>query len=305
MNFWPMRIDSNYSTALNSRAASYDAALTIQPSEAFTITKLLGISDPVGPYFFASKPAITEFNDGKGKYAGFFNTGSGPTLYYSARDNSVVIPARTPYSTRITHFDLTPYPEFYEDPSLDPYAWWIGTGNPGDFDAQYGLNFALTGKTSDDAYNSTATLSFGDPLPPYKTGLSPEEVSILGDNTITYTVTLNNAGSLPQMRDVTMNLDPRLTIVSATLTTSDSGMKGSKPIVSAGPSLKWQFVGIPADQTATIEVVTKINLRPGDPTTDIITTITHSDGMNAINNVTIPMITEIARANIFLPVIIR
>jgi immune inhibitor A len=300
MNFWPMRINSDYSTSLNSRAASYDAALTIQPSEAFTITKLYGISSPAGPYFFASKPAITGFNDGKGKYAGFFVTDG---YYYSARDNSAVIPARTPYSTRITHFDLTPYPEYYEDPILDPYGWWGGTGNPGDFDAQFGLNFALTGKTGDDAYNSTATLSFGDALPPYKTAYTPDLVK-LGENTITYKVTLNNAGSLPQQRVVKVTLDPRLTLVSADLSIGVSGMKGPDPTVSAGPAVLWLF-DLPADETATITVVAKIKLNPGDPTTDITTTVQHSDGMNAINDVTIPMITEIVKANIFLPVVIK
>jgi immune inhibitor A len=303
MNFWPMRIDPNKSTSLNSRAASYDAALTIQPSEAFTLTKVYvdPLTTLVGPFTFASKPAITGFNDGKGKYAGFFVTDG---YYYSARDNSAVIPARTPYSTRITHFDLTPYPEYYDDPILDPYDWWGGTGNPGDFDAQYGLNFALTGKTGDDAYNSTATLSFGDPLPPYKTSYTTDPVKS-GDNTLTYKVALNNAGTLSQQRSVATVLDSRLTIVSADLTINDSGTKVSQPTKVDGQTLTWQFT-LPADQTATIMVVAKINLKQGDATKGITSYVIHSDGININNDVTIPMITPIEGNNeFFLPTILK
>lgn len=308
MNYKPMRINPSYSNYLTGRASSFDSAMTMQASDAFTLTKILGVTTPAGPYQFASRPAVTEFNDGKGKYAGFWYPGSGPYVYYAGRDDSVVIPARTPYSTRITHFDLTPYPDLYESPSYDlaTYGYWFGTGEPGDDVAQIGVNFKLLGKTGDNAYNSTATLRFGDLLPPYKSTFSPDVLFMPGTNTVTYQLVMNNTGTLPQTRHVGLVLDSELTFVSYSLVVGASGTSASTkgPTVIV-PTLEWD-IPIPADHTATLTVVAKIDLESDTPDMDLTSTWLHEDNMhNPVNDVSIPMVTEVNMNPIFLPLITK
>lgn len=159
MNWQPMRITSgaNFWT-LSSRPAGYDAALTLQPTQALTLTKYWTAEGQItGNWTFASKPAVTSFDDAKGYYAGVYAGTPCPSQYqycYSARGNSAVIPARGNYTTRVTHFDGTPYTEEYGNP-LDPFT--LGTGNPGDENKQWGVRILLLSKAGD---NSTATLRF-------------------------------------------------------------------------------------------------------------------------------------------------
>ncbi|MDD1749596.1 MAG: immune inhibitor A, partial [Methanothrix sp.] len=220
MNYQPMRIVPTSTTILSSRSASYDAGLTLQPTERITITKLNGVTSPPGPYIFPSKPAVTQFSDALGYYAGFYyNNG----YYYSNRDGSTVIPARGPYSTRITHFDLTPFPEMYEDPILNPYYWWGGTGNPGDDNVQYGVNVKLLSMTGDTTpYSSTATLRVGNLSVDKIFGPTPADISRPGVYTFTYTVGLFNQGLASTNATVTMTLPAGLYLVSYNPTSGGS-----------------------------------------------------------------------------------
>jgi immune inhibitor A len=74
MNYGPMRLPTASTTyPLNSRATSYDAALTLQPTQAITLTKLLSGTTVVnGPWTFPSKAGVTSFTDALGYYAGFY-----------------------------------------------------------------------------------------------------------------------------------------------------------------------------------------------------------------------------------------
>jgi immune inhibitor A len=68
------------------------------------------------------------------------------------------------YTTRITHYDGTPYPELYgKHPKLDGTTYWgatLGTGNPGDAGLQWGVKLELVKKS---ANNTTATFRFNAP----------------------------------------------------------------------------------------------------------------------------------------------
>ena len=116
MNYQPMRLGTTagtYQGSLNSRASSYDAGLTLQATNGFTISKVFA-SDTVtldGPFVFPSEPAVTGFNDVLGYYAGFFADSPCDPGYvcFANRDGSAVIPARSLYGTRITDFDGSPY----------------------------------------------------------------------------------------------------------------------------------------------------------------------------------------------------
>ena len=63
MNPRPLRVGpaKPYTSVLATRTASYDAALTLQPSQAFTLSQVNAAPSPlVGPFDFPSKPAVTE-----------------------------------------------------------------------------------------------------------------------------------------------------------------------------------------------------------------------------------------------------
>jgi len=247
MNYQPMRIVPTSTNILDSRAASYDAGLTLQPTERFTITKLSGITSPAGPYVFPSKPAIDQFNDAKGYYAGFYyNNG----YFYSNRDGSTVIPARDPYSTRITHFDLTPFPEMYEAPILDPYVWWGGTGNPGDDNVQYGVNLKLASITGENTpYSSTATLSISN----YSVDIvssAPDTIrTTTGAYTSTYQTVVHNVGTeASNPVTVTYATDPALTVVSLTANPGVGTVNLATP--------EWSIASLTAGQTVTLTLVT-------------------------------------------------
>lgn len=177
-NWKPLRIGdtpATYKGVWNSRLSSYDAGLTLQATEPFTIPAYYGLPGQ-GPWFYPSKPPVTTFNDTLGYYGGYFY-GSPCTpgyVCYTNRDGSAVVPARDLYSTRISTFNYAPIYGFYG------YPWapsWLGSGNPGDDNVQWGVNIDLLSKAGDDAYNSTATLRFRnysvDFIPSVQTYWSP------------------------------------------------------------------------------------------------------------------------------------
>ncbi len=221
MNSMPLRMGETpetYQGIMNSRQASYDAALTLQSTEGFTITAFqTGGRLYVGPWYYPPQPAVTNFNDAKGYYPGFYTgtpcTGS---ICYTNRDGSVVIPARNLYSTRITTFDETPYLPYYDF----PLSWWglgdswFGSGNPGDDNVQYGVNIELLSKAPDD---STATLRVYNQAVTFDTTYEPDVVSAHGVYTVTYTtIVANEGGSVAPNVGVTYTLDAALTFVTMT-----------------------------------------------------------------------------------------
>jgi M6 family metalloprotease-like protein len=161
MNFEPLRLGDT-GEVLSSRAGSYDAALTLQSSKPFTVGSMDPEGNPAPGWSFSAKPAIAGFNDAKGYYAGFY---AGPPcpdgeFCYANQDGSTVIPARGNYSTRITHYDGTPYPELYGTLFR---GFLLGTGNPGDERLQHGVTISLVRKAR---HNEKAVLRLKGPVSP-------------------------------------------------------------------------------------------------------------------------------------------
>jgi hypothetical protein len=157
-NWDPVRLingDGDYYGTFSGRISAYDAGLTLQDTEGFTIPYYYGVDD--GPFVYDQKAMKTHFNDALGYYGGFYfgDPCQAGYLCFVERDGSAVIPARDAYSTRISDFDLNPIYDFYGE------GWvpsWLGSGNPGDDNVQHGVNIELVNKTGDDAYDSLATL---------------------------------------------------------------------------------------------------------------------------------------------------
>jgi M6 family metalloprotease-like protein len=165
-------VDMNYEAlrrgdtgeVLSARAGSYDAALTKQQTKPFTIGTMDSEGNAAPGWVFPAKPAVKMFDDAKGYYAGFYSGAPCPDeeFCFTNQYGSTVIPARGNYSTRITHYDGTPYPELYGTIYADSDIV-LGSGNPGDEGLQYGVTVGLVSRTDD---NKMAVLRLNGPLSP-------------------------------------------------------------------------------------------------------------------------------------------
>jgi immune inhibitor A len=148
MNYGPLRLGDT-GVVLDARRASYDAALTLQPTLPFTISQVdTGTGILQGPWDFPAKSAVTQFDDAKGYYAGLF-AGSpckDGSFCYVNEGSSAVIPAFGNYTTRITHYDGTPYDSLY---GTSYQGSILGSGNPGDDGLQLGVRIKLLSKSTD------------------------------------------------------------------------------------------------------------------------------------------------------------
>jgi immune inhibitor A len=228
MNYTAMRLfdpATVYKTALNNRSASYDSALTLQPSQPITLSAVSTTSGILtGPFSIPSKPAVTTFNDAKGYYAGFYvgapcKAGS---ICYANSAGSVVVPARDLYSTRITDFGGNPDYEDYGVP-MSPFGLgnsWLGSGNPGDDMVQLGVNIDLLNKSVDGMNGTIRVRNYSvdfenEAAVSYPTLYHPE---------VTYTTTVKNQGlQTANNIHITYNLDANLSFISADCPVVDAG----------------------------------------------------------------------------------
>jgi immune inhibitor A len=218
MNYGPMRLSATgpYSTTVrNARNASYDAALTLQPTDPITLTQLwIGGKVVTDTWVFPSKPPVTTFNDAKGYYAGFYYGSPCPPGYvcFSNRDGSAVIPSRDIYSTRITTFDGRPMYSLY---GATVSGFPLGSGNPGDENAQYGVHINLLSKTPD---NARATLRFSNYRVDMVSSYAPMMSMVMpGTYTMTYqTVVANTGTEVARHVALSYTLDAALNVVNMT-----------------------------------------------------------------------------------------
>jgi uncharacterized repeat protein (TIGR01451 family) len=261
MNYQPLRLfdTGGYEGTLNARAGSYDAALTLQPSQAFGLSKVYGVIG--GPFSFVSKPAVTGFNDTLGYYAGFYygNPCTPGYICYANRDGSTVIPARGKYSTRITDFGGNPLYDLYGavfSPS------WLGSGNPGDDMMQYGVNVKLLSQSADHMTGTVRVYNYSvdfETSARQGTNVSPNHGEVI------YTTVVTNSGTEPALNiSITYNLDSGLNFVSTdcpgTLTTKQAP-EGMVKVCNI-PTLA-------AGATRTIRLTAESALVPYDATTRI------------------------------------
>lgn len=148
MNFMPMNLRPKYSSILNARVGSYDASLSLQDTDPFTISRVYrAAGDRIGPFKFASKPAVTNFNDAQQYYSGWFIYND---TWYLGYDDSTVIPARGLYSAGMWDLDGSPW--WYWMLGVPDGTSWVGTGKPGDDSVQYGVNIDLLDQGANGEY---------------------------------------------------------------------------------------------------------------------------------------------------------
>jgi uncharacterized repeat protein (TIGR01451 family) len=224
MNWQAMKImtgttPSTYQGSWSGRISSRDAGLTLQDTKGITISGYYGLPGQ-GPWVYPDKAAVTRFNDVNGYYSGFYY---GPPcragyLCNLNRYDSAVIPAKGPYSTRITDFAGEPLYEWY---GVGFPPSWLGSGNPGDDGLQFGVQIELKSKAGDDAYDSTAVLGFGGPNLDIVSTVDPGSIRVKapGVYTVTYQTVVENTGTeIAHNIGVTYTLDPSLTPAQASWT---------------------------------------------------------------------------------------
>ena len=295
-----------------SRSQMRDATFTLQDTVDFTMTAGTGV---VSTTHFAGRPAVSEFNDALGYYPGLERTLRGPVpcttsqWYDKMWDASAVVPAKDLYSTKATGGLFTNAGirmRGYANPAGLCQASWYGfwyapfaddynTGNPGDYNRQYGWHVQLVEEGPDHTW---ATVRIWN-VPTYRAAVAPTKIYQPGEQLVDYTVEMRNEGAIAQTRVVTVTLDPALTFVSYSLT----GGKFATPAqpVNGNAPRTWQ-VNLNAGETATLIVTAKTTVTPNQSGT-LSTMVMQNDFFNA--EVSDILTTLIQSHVVYLPLILR
>ncbi len=149
---------------LNSRLQPGNATFTTRPTTPFSIR--LGfdptnydpaagyLDEPIDQQSFGPLPAVPQFHDSLGYYPGLWANVESQSLWFWDRPASVTIPAAGPYTTKITWMDKSPATMLY---GVDMGDTILGTGNPGDEGAQFGLHIAVAGQAGNGTYGLIRT----------------------------------------------------------------------------------------------------------------------------------------------------
>ncbi len=140
---------------------------------------------------------------------------------------------------------------------------WLGSGQPGDDNVQYGVNIQLLSKDGDDAYNSTADLHFYNHSVDFIS--SADYMPAEGGYEVTYTTEIQNVGT-EDAYDIWYELYPESTLqiqnidiagpesVQATRKSADDRRTASPRSGSPETGIILNFEMIPAGQTVTVTV---------------------------------------------------
>jgi immune inhibitor A len=278
MNYQPMRLGTTpdtYLGALNPRASSYDAGLTLQGTAAVTLSKVLGVTG--GPWPFPFKPAVNGFNDVKGYYAGFYVDSPCPvnSICFANRDGSAVIPARNRYSSRVTDFYGSPYYDFYGS-GFTPS--WLGSGNPGDDAVQYGVVIDLLSKASS---NITATLRFKNQSIGFVTnGDASVTAAKSGTYTVSYQTVISNTGfTVAHNVGLTYTLDSALTFNSMSVASSSAPLPNGYINPARSGPIRWSTTTMNPGDAITVTLVANGTALPPPTSGWLMTIMDGTDGL--------------------------
>jgi hypothetical protein len=105
----------------------------------FDLDPLTGDSSEVKAW--PAEESVAAFHDSYGYYPGMFYAPETDLVYFHDAEASAVLPAKGPYSTRITDAEGNLFADFF-GLSLNDFA--LGSGNPGDDHVHFGLHAAVT-----------------------------------------------------------------------------------------------------------------------------------------------------------------
>ena len=284
MNYQPMRLYeqgvdpvNGYLGSLNARASSYDAALTLQPSQPLTFSKVYGLPD-VGPYSVPAKPAVPTFNDALGYYAGYYygDPCQAGFICNANTDGSAAIPARDLYSTRITDFSGNPLYGLY-GAGFPPS--WLGSGNPGDDMVQFGVNIDLLSQSTDGMQGLVRVRNYSVDF----ASDSMEMITVGNQLEVIYSTQVENVGTETAMdMHITYNLDPDLTFLRFE---SEAGGQAMGQLTPQGMVKVFNIPSLDPGASLVVKLVARYtpapvppDLAPGNGYPIVSTTIDINDG---------------------------
>jgi immune inhibitor A len=257
---------------LNSNVGSYDAALTLQDTDAFTIQ---GLNSADGELTvennYASKPAVTAFNDTKGYYAGLYYGPECPGLCWSNRWGSATIPARGDYSVRLTDYQNNPIPWLYgADVGL---GYPLGDGNPGSNNVQHGVNIKLLDAAVDGTWGEIAVYNYSIDMETTSTAaLSYKKYEVIYKTDVT-----NEGTEVASDVVVTWELNPWVNVSSITYAGENHSVITGGSLWD-GPEYKFTIPGaILPGETKTVTLTASIPVENGD-LAEVITAVSGNDG---------------------------
>jgi immune inhibitor A len=198
-HYWPLEWDGMGTTdahlRLNSRAQPGNATFTLQPTTSFTVRRAADISvgDVVETKTFASLPPVSQFHDALGYYPGLRYRPADDSFYFWDWQASAAIPAKGPYTTKITDGDKKLLADMF---GVDLGDTVLGTGDPRDDGVQYGINLAVLDKAKDGSWGSIVfwnATSLGD-----VSMKAAQSRNFFFGRTITYTLAVKNVSPASQ-----------------------------------------------------------------------------------------------------------
>lgn len=153
-HFWPRfwdapdpDLDNQLPLKLNGRVLPGDAPFTQVPTHPWEARR--GYDPETGESVeekqWDSLPPAVAFHDSYGYYPGLFYSPETDGVYFTDYDASVVLPAKGPYTTRITDAEGNLLTDLF---GFSVGGFELGTGNPGDSHVQFGLHVQVD-KTTD------------------------------------------------------------------------------------------------------------------------------------------------------------
>jgi len=185
---------------------SLDAALTLpgtrQPD--FTLewrdpaTKAVTATDTI-----AGRPGLSRFDDALG-YAPGLRVDPGGALAPWDADGSVVLPARDGmrYSTRVVDAGGAPAEGWYGESYAGGHV--LGTGNPGDANAQFGVQIEVVGQAEDGSWGAVRVVNGAMDY-----ALTADRASVMPGERVAVEALLSNRGAV-ESPPITVTLEGRI-----------------------------------------------------------------------------------------------
>lgn len=265
-----VRPEDNGEYALNTlpgRPQSTDVAFNLWGSHAFTVTAPVDENNSViTNTLYPARTAAPAFHDSLGYFPGFRTW-----LYWVDNDASVCVPSvdNQVYSTRIVErtgsaplFDYEPAYDYYGIDLWGDGLTILGSGNPGDDNAQLGWNIELI---AEDVGGTWGQVQVYNQRVEFETTHTSVVTGVgVGDMyTVTYQTVVENAGdTVANNVYVTYTLDAALTAVSLTM---DDGIG----TVEFPPTTVWWTDELPAGAAVTLTLTATGEAASGQVTTRI------------------------------------
>ena len=290
-NFWPV---DPITASFSGRLQSLDAPLALQDQPDFALhtwsypTKTLESTETI-----SGAQGVDTFNDAYGYYPGFVFPGDG-YLYYWDYDASVVIPSREGkiYSTRITDAGRNPMTSLY---GATVSGFPLGSGNPGDDNAQYGLHIELVEKAGDDSWGK---IKIWNGAVEIKAEPSSSVIVGGGEADLDYQAVLENYGSMDTTVVATFTLPSEFVYEGGDVSVGDI----SATDFEFNHEVVWTDV-ISAGQMVTVTLNGHVNPEIG--VSDLlVASVEVDDGINPTTWEK-TLLTELNPNNIFLPLVVR